>query len=82
VGETRAEQTYRRLQQRADGICSLIVASDYPGVDIAIQIRKLRGFAERHYPRKAALFDRIYGSRFRRLWAQFRPDEEELPPEW
>jgi hypothetical protein len=68
------EQAYQELQRRADRICSLIVASDYPAVDVAIETRQLREFAGQHFPGRSGLFRRIYESRFRRLWEQFRPE--------
>ncbi|NLW49586.1 MAG: hypothetical protein GXY85_01910 [Candidatus Brocadiaceae bacterium] len=69
-----SEESYRALQRRADRICSLIVASDYPAIDVVIEIRKLREFVERNFPGRERLFDVIYRSRFRRLWSQFRSD--------
>jgi hypothetical protein len=69
---------YRRLQREADRICFLIVASDYPAVDVAIEIRKLREYALEEFPGRGDLFRMIYESRFRRLWRQFRPGTEEL----
>jgi hypothetical protein len=79
-GAEEEEARYRDLQRRADGIGSLIVASDYPAIDVAIEVRKLREFAEEHFPDCEDLFRRIYESRFRRLWEQFRPADEDLPP--
>jgi len=76
------EESYRQLQRRADRICSLIVASDYPAIDIVIGIRQLREFAESHFPDRVRLFEMVYESRFRRLWKQFRQDSEEPLPEW
>ncbi len=75
-------EAYARMQRRAEGICSLIVASDYPAIDLAIRIRNLRDYAEQHFPERLDLFDRIYGSRFRRLYEQFRPDEAGELPQW
>jgi len=77
TGADQQEAHYRQMQHRADRICSLIVASDYPAVDIAIEIRRLSDFAERHFPGRVELFQRIYESRFRRLWSQFRAAEPE-----
>lgn len=76
------EESYRRMQRRADRISSLIVASDYPAIDVVIEIRKLREFAERHFPERMGLFGRLYESRFRRLWEQFRAETGEELPEW
>jgi hypothetical protein len=76
------EELHRELQRRADRLCSLIVASDYPAIDVVIEIRKLRDFVEEHFPDRMDLFERIYESRFKRLWEQFRSDSGEALPEW
>ena len=60
------------LKRRADRICFLIVASDYPDVDIDIEIRNLRKWCERRLPERRDLFEIIYVNRFRRLREQFR----------
>lgn len=61
-----------RLRRRADRICSLIVASDYPDIDIEIEIRALRRWCAHVMPDRSELFDLVYESRFRRLREQFR----------
>ncbi|MFO8006829.1 MAG: hypothetical protein R6V05_03745 [Candidatus Brocadiia bacterium] len=76
------ERRYRELQRRADRISSLIVASDYPAVDVAIEIRRLREFAQAHFPGSKRLFRMVYESRFRRLWEQFRGGAEQPLPNW
>ncbi len=60
------------LQRRADRITSLILFSDLPWVDIAIEIQNLREWCEEHDSEKVDLFDYIYLSRFQRLWEQWR----------
>ena len=60
------------LRRRADRIASLIVASDYPDVDIDIEIRKLRRWCAEQLPDRLDLFEMVYVSRFRRLREQFR----------
>ncbi len=77
--ERRERELYRELQRKADHIGSLIVASDYPAIDVTIEARKLREFVEEHFPDSVELFEMVYGSRFRRLWEQFRSEEESLP---
>jgi hypothetical protein len=77
-----SEEAYRQLQRRADQICGLVIATDYPAIDVVIQIRKLKEYAEEEFPGKGGLFQRIYESRFRRLWEQFRADEAGALPEW
>jgi len=67
----------REFQSRADEISRLIVSTDLPWVDIAIRIEKLRQEAERLFPGKEELFERIYDSRFERLWNQWRSSREE-----
>ena len=76
------KEAYAELQREADRISSLIVASDIPPIDVVIQIRNLREFAERHFPHRMELFELIYESRFNRLWTQFRKDSEGMLPEW
>ena len=76
------QKAYEEMQREADRICSLIVVSDYAAIDVVIEIRKMREFAEAHFPDKMDLFKRIYESRFRRLWEQFRRGAEEPLPQW
>ena len=76
------EEAYRKLQRRADRICSLIVASDYAAIDVAIEIRNLREFCQQEFPDRMELFGQVYESRFRRLWEQFRGDSGEELPDW
>ena len=62
--------TLRKM--KAEGIASLIVASDYPDVDIRIEIAKLRRWCEENLPDRLDLFELVYESRFQRLKEQFR----------
>ena len=75
------QAAYEELRRRANRISSLIVASDYPAIDVVIEIGKLKGYAEEQFPSRMGLFRRVYESRFRRLWEQFRTREGNLP-EW
>ncbi len=61
------------LKRKADRICFLIVASDYPDVDIDIEIRNLRQWCEKNLPECGSLYELIYVNRFIRLREQFRP---------
>ena len=76
--ESRADQIEREtrhlraFQREADAVARLILNTDLPWIDIEIQIEQLRQAAERLRPRHMELFDMIYVSRFRRLWAQWR----------
>lgn len=70
----REERNLRAFQRQADAISRLILDTDLPWVDIEIRIERLRQEARRLFPQRMALFDRIYGSRFRRLWRQWRTD--------
>jgi hypothetical protein len=69
------EQTYRDLQRRADRICSLTLISDYSEVDIVVERSLLRGEVADNHPECLDLYDRIYESRYDRLWEQFRVAE-------
>jgi DNA-directed RNA polymerase subunit RPC12/RpoP len=66
------ERNIRTLQKMVDRVCSLIVASDYPPVDIELEIEKVREKCRELFPDKTELFEMIYASRFRRLFEQFR----------
>ncbi len=61
-----------RLKRRSNRICYLILHSDMQWVDIAIEIEKMRQFVEEEAPQKIELFERLYVSRFQRLWDQWR----------
>jgi hypothetical protein len=71
----RETQWLRAFQRQADDVSRLILNTDLPWVDIEIRIEALRQEAERLFPRKLDLFERIYVSRFRRLWEQWRGGE-------
>jgi len=74
----REEAAYRELQRAADRVSFLIVATDYPRIDIEIERRNLRELCRRLFPDKLELFEMIYAARFSRLWEQFRPGEGDL----
>lgn len=76
------EHAYRELQRRADEVASLIVASDWAGIDVVIQIRRLKEFVDRQMPGRTGLFEMIYESRFKRLWQQFRAEGQGDLPDW
>ena len=62
----------RRLQRAADCISTLILDTDYPAVDVLIEIEKARDLCAELFPERLELFEMVYDSRFRRLWEQFR----------
>jgi len=72
IGKTVGREPAEDLKRQADRISSLIVASDYPDVDIDIEIRNLRKWCQRHIPERMDLFEIIYVNRFQRLREQFR----------
>ena len=68
----------RELQRMADHVCSLILISDYPEIDIEIEESKVRERCEEWYPDSMVLYEMIYESRFNRLQEQFRyPGEQD-----
>lgn len=71
----RETRCLRSFQSKADSISRLILDTDLPWVDVAIQIEHLRAEALRLWPRKGLLFDLVYESRFKRLWEQWRQEE-------
>ena len=70
--DPRAHQ--RELAKMADRVCSLIVTSDYPDVDVAIEKEKVRARCEELFPDRMELYEMIYESRFQRLWDQWRDE--------
>lgn len=68
----REENVLRDIRVHADRIAHLIVNTDLPWVDIAIQIERFRAKVHRLYPDKDALFEMVYATRFRRLWNDWR----------
>lgn len=64
-----------RLRRESHRISALILNSDLPWIDIAIQINAMREMCETEAPEKAELFDAIYASRFERLREQWRGEE-------
>ena len=63
----------REIQRKADEIGRLIVATDYPRIDIEIKSAALREKVEGYFPDTGYLYDMIYESRFERLFEQWRP---------
>jgi hypothetical protein len=72
-----AERRADEIRRKAERIAALIVSSDYPLVDIAIERSNLRDEAESLFPDRIEVYDRIYESRFDRLIEQWRTDEGE-----
>ncbi|MBD3336734.1 MAG: hypothetical protein GF355_14575 [Candidatus Eisenbacteria bacterium] len=66
------ESNVREMRAMADRISFMITATDYSKIDIELEKRKARTRCEELFPDRVYLFDMIYGSRFRRLWEQFR----------
>lgn len=63
------------IRRKTERIAVLIVSSDYPLVDIAIERSNLRDEAEELFPERMDIYDRIYESRFDRLIEQWRNEE-------
>ena len=75
-GPSSMDQRAERIRRMAERIAVLIVSSDYPLVDIAIERSNLRDEAEALFPDRIEIYDRIYESRFDRLIEQWRTEEE------
>lgn len=67
----------REVQRMADWVCTLILSSDLPAIDIEIEKNKVRERCLELYPNREQLYEMVYESRFQRLWDQFRGEEEE-----
>lgn len=59
----------------ADRVCVLILSSDLPAVDIAIEKNKVRERCLELYPDREQLYEMVHESRSQRLWEQFRGEE-------
>jgi hypothetical protein len=70
----RETRYIRAFQRKADDVSRLILSTDLPWIDIQIRIEGLRREAERLFPRKMELFERVYVARFERLWDQWRTE--------
>ena len=68
-------ESMRELQRMADRVCTLILSSDLPAIDIEIEKNKVREHCLDLYPDREELYEMIYESRFQRLWEQFREEE-------
>jgi hypothetical protein len=66
------ERKLRELKTIVDRVCFFIVSTDYQAADVKIEASNARRRCEELFPGKGHLFDLIYGSRFKRLWSQFR----------
>jgi hypothetical protein len=72
IREQRKRDRMMEFQRMADHVCSLILISDYPEIDIEIEKSKVRERCEELYPNSMELYEMIYESRFNRLQEQFR----------
>jgi hypothetical protein len=77
IKEQRKRERMREFQRMADHVCSLILISDYPEIDIEIEKLKVRERCEELYPDSMDLYEMIYESRFNRLQEQFRYQGEQ-----
>jgi hypothetical protein len=68
----------RDIQRMADRVCSMILSSDLPAIDIEIEKNKVRERCMELYPDREQLYEMIYEARFQRLWDQFRGEAEVL----
>ena len=64
----------REVQRIADRVCTLILSSDLPAIDIEIEKNKVRERCLELYPAREELYEMVYESRFQRLWDQFRDE--------
>jgi hypothetical protein len=69
-------ENMRDLQRLADRVCVMILSSDLPAIDIAIEKNKVRQRCLELYPDREELYDMLYDARFQRLWEQFRAEQE------
>ena len=65
------------LARRSDRIVTLILHSDLPWIDIALEISQMRQRVEEEAPEMLDAFERIYVARFERIREQWRSEEAE-----
>ncbi len=75
---TDPRERMREVQRMADRVCTLILSSDLPAIDIEIAKSKVRERCLELYPDREELYEMVYESRFQRLWNQFREEPTEL----
>lgn len=66
------EAKIREISRMAQEVSFLIVATDFPRVDIDIKRAELKARCRVLFPDKMHVYEMVYGSRFDRLWQQFR----------
>ncbi|MFZ5833605.1 MAG: hypothetical protein ACOY3P_26250 [Planctomycetota bacterium] len=69
---TDPREKMREVQRMANRVCTLILSSDLPAIDIEIEKGKVRDRCLELYPDREQLYEMVYESRFQRLWDQFR----------
>ena len=75
---TDPRERMREVGRMADRVCTLILSSDLPAIDIEIEKNKVRERCLELYPDREELYEMVYESRFQRLWDQFREEPTEL----
>jgi hypothetical protein len=69
------ERNALEIRRAAERVCALILYSDLPLIDIRLAAADVKRLCRRLYPDRIYLYEWIYGSRFRRLWQQWRGEE-------
>jgi len=68
------------LRRAADRVCSLILISDFPAIDVRIEAEKVKSLCAAWFPDRIWLYEIVYEARSRRLFEQFRREEEDMIP--
>ena len=68
-----ADWEAEKIRRTADRIVALILYSDLPLIDIAIERANLRREVKKLLPDRVEIYERIYESRFDRIIEQWRP---------
>jgi hypothetical protein len=72
MSSTDEDNAVEELRRAAERICTLILTTDYPDIDIQIEKANLKRRVREIFPDKVQVYEMIYESRFRRLWEQWR----------
>lgn len=66
------------IQKNAQLICKMILDESCARVDVEIAMANLKEEVSKIFPDKIETYEMIFEARFKRLWSQFRTDEEGL----
>ena len=64
------------LKRKADEICNLIMSPDSLWEQVQAKIGELHSICEKKFPENLELFEKIYISRFKKLWEEWKTPQQ------